>query len=363
MAYAAAVRAPSGNSLIELATVKYRSIRFSCNPDVKDVDIIRALFVRFDPEDIERVQPMPGAGNWIATFKTSEQAESTLNGFTLLEQRINPRLVAERFTNATVCFVPPDVSLSEIAAALSEYADVIEIKDLYIRDFPMIKNGKQRVTLKPRGPLPSYFNIGSVRASLFFAGRVACCPYCEDRSHLGRDCPRKHQKRCYECGELGHVRRECPSTATERRDDTAPPLPPLPSEEDDESAAEQNVDDRETDRDETEHEGPTFGDILGMFSEATTVNTASAASQQQESETSQTTQEKQETDTATQNLFDDNPEEEKEDNEGTDQTQMETATTAPKRKERPSPTATPPASPGKQAVRRRLGQQERKKKR
>ena len=88
---------------------------------------------------------------------------------------------------------------------------VISIKDLYIRDFPAIKNGKQRVVLKPYGAgLPSFFQVGRYKASLFFTGRVSCCPYCEETTRLGRDCPTKHVKRCFTCGQPGHISRNCP---------------------------------------------------------------------------------------------------------------------------------------------------------
>ena len=80
-----------------------------------------------------------------------------------------------------------------------------------MRDFPGIKNGKQRAVLKPReGGLPSFFPIRDKKASLFFTGRISCCPYCEERDHLGRDCPTKRIRRCFTCEATGHIRRNCP---------------------------------------------------------------------------------------------------------------------------------------------------------
>ena len=80
-----------------------------------------------------------------------------------------------------------------------------------MRDFPGIKNGKQRAVLKPReGGLPSFFPIRDKKASLFFTGRISCCPYCEERDHLGRDCPTKRIRRCFTCRATGHIRRNCP---------------------------------------------------------------------------------------------------------------------------------------------------------
>ena len=137
-------------------------------------------------------------------------AEEAHNGFILKEKRIHTVLMAQRFVTATVAYVPPDTTLGDIERALERYAEVISIKDLYVRDFPGIKNGK-RVVLKPRkGRLPAFFQVMRYKASLFFSGRVACCPYCERADHLGRDCPRKREKKCFKCGRIGHYQRNYP---------------------------------------------------------------------------------------------------------------------------------------------------------
>ena len=79
----------------------------------------------------------------------------------------------------------------EIEDALERFADVASLKELYMRAFPGIKNGKQRVVKPREGGLPSFFPIRVYKASLFFTGRVSCCPYCEQRDHQGRDCQTK----------------------------------------------------------------------------------------------------------------------------------------------------------------------------
>ena len=177
--------------------LKYRSVKFvSANPEVKDVDIVRALMVQCDVDDIERVHPMPG-NYWVVVFSTTELAEEATNGFILKEEKVYPKLIGQRFITATVAFAPPIASLGDIERALEPFVEVISIKDLFIRDFPGIRNGKKRVVLKPReGRLPSFFQVGQYKASLFFTGQVSCCPYCEETTHLGRDCPRKHERRC-----------------------------------------------------------------------------------------------------------------------------------------------------------------------
>ena len=136
---------------------------------------------------------MPG-NVWIVIFKDADLAER----------------IAQKFVTATVAYVPPDASLGEIREALECYADVISLTDLYIRDFPGIKNGKQRAILKPRAAgLPAFIPIRNYKVSLFFAGRVSCCPYCEKTDHLGRDCKRKHERRFFTCGALDHLQRNC----------------------------------------------------------------------------------------------------------------------------------------------------------
>ena len=192
------------------SNMMYRSVKFLCeDKDVKDVDIIRALMVQCNVEAIEKVHPMPG-NYWVVVFKSVEMAEEAQNGFILKEKKVHPKVIAKRFVTATVAYAPPDATLGEIQWALEQYAEMISIQELYVREFPEIRNGRQRVVLKLRDRgMPSFVQIGQSKASLFFAGRVSCCPYCEEKNHLGRDCPTKHIKRCFTCGETGHIRRNC----------------------------------------------------------------------------------------------------------------------------------------------------------
>ena len=133
------------------ASVGQRSIKFLFDEEVKDYDVVRALLVSFDEEEIERVQAMPGHV-WVVVFKNATLAEEATNGFILKEQRVRPKLVAERFVTATVAYVPPDASMREIEEALERFADVVSLKELYLRDFPGIRNGRQRVILKRQSP-------------------------------------------------------------------------------------------------------------------------------------------------------------------------------------------------------------------
>ena len=131
-------------------SVGQRSIKFLFDEEeVKDYDVVRALLVSFDEEEIERVQAMPGHV-WVVVFKNATLAEEATNGFNLKEQRVRPKLVAERFVTATVAYVPPDASMREIEA-LERFADVVSLKELYLRDFPGIRNGR-RVILKRQSP-------------------------------------------------------------------------------------------------------------------------------------------------------------------------------------------------------------------
>ena len=156
-----------------------------------------------------RVHPMPG-NIWVVVFTTEETAEEATNGFILKESRIRPTLIGKRFITATVAYAPVNATLGDIERALEPYAEVISINDLFIRDFPEIKNGKQRVVLKPRhSKLPSFFQVGTYKASLFFTGRVSCCPYCEETDHLEGTAHVK-EKKCFKCGRLGHYQRSCP---------------------------------------------------------------------------------------------------------------------------------------------------------
>ena len=204
--------------------IKQRSIQFAAPPEVQDYEIVLALLVSFEENEIECVQPMPGHV-WLVVFTTVALAEEATNGFILKERVIHPTLVARRFVTATVAYVPPDATLSDIQYALEQFAEVISIKELYLRDFPRIRNGKQRVVLRPRDGLPSFFTIKNYKASLFFAGRVSYCPYCEGKDHLGWDCKRKREKRCFKCGGADHFQRQCTGHKMDTEDKNTKPVP------------------------------------------------------------------------------------------------------------------------------------------
>lgn len=182
-----------------------RSVKFTFAEEVKDYDIVRALLVSFDKEDIERVQAMPG-NVWLVIFKNATLAKETTYGFILKEKKVQPKLVSQHFITATVAYVPHNVPMHEIEEALERFADMVSLKELYTRDFPGIKKGKQRAVLKPREDgLPSFFPIRNYKASLFFTGRISCCPYYEERDHLGRDCLTKRICQCFVCGVIGYL--------------------------------------------------------------------------------------------------------------------------------------------------------------
>ena len=231
----------------KLLSAKYRGIklRFVEHKDTTAEDIVKGLKSRCNVVDVETVQPMPGRGNWIVVFSREEIAENCLGGITINGEELIPKRVAKsRFVHASVSFVPPDVSHEELVDALEEFATVIDIKHQYMRDYPHIKTGKRLVTLKPNNTLPPYVDVAGVRASLNFQGRIACCPYCEKATHLGRDCPNKlARKLCFHCKKPGHFKRECPELNKRRpraeenaqsRTENPSPARPEPSNDNDE---------------------------------------------------------------------------------------------------------------------------------
>ena len=68
--------------------LKYRSVKFMCeDKEIQDVDIVRALMVQCDVDDIDRVHPMSG-NYWMVSFSTSDLAEEAQNGFILKEKNL-----------------------------------------------------------------------------------------------------------------------------------------------------------------------------------------------------------------------------------------------------------------------------------
>lgn len=205
-----------------VAAIQYRSIKFTTLLVAKAVEIARVLILRVHLEEIETVQQDPGKGNWTVIFKTITAAERVAEkGFTLLNEHISPVFYNKRLITATVAFPPLNMTPTDIQAVLQEYAQVKQVHPIFLRDFPSIKSGKFRVVLQlngegtPEEVLPSFITLHGRRASLFFSGRISCCPYCNSADHLGRDCPHRGQPRCFSCNVLGHVRANCPDLAAQ----------------------------------------------------------------------------------------------------------------------------------------------------
>ena len=141
-----------------------------------------------------------GKGNWTVIFKTITAAERLAEkGFTLLNKHVSPVLYNKRLITATVAFAPPGTTPTDIQAVLQEYVQVKQIHPIFLHDFPSIKSGKSRVVLQlngegtPEEVLPSFITLHGRHKSLFFSGRISCCPYCNSANHLRRDCPHKGQ--------------------------------------------------------------------------------------------------------------------------------------------------------------------------
>lgn len=206
-------------------SAKYRGIRIKLqNTETRPEDIVESLLKKCHVDDLETVQPMPGRGNWVIVFTREELVNNCLLGLDINGENVHPQRVAkERYVYASVQYVPPDISNDEIALALSDFTEVKSIKDQYMREYPGIKTGRRLVVLKPHGDLPPFFDVGGVRATLMFKGRIACCPYCDGTDHLGRECPNKKAKKiCFHCEKPGHFRRECPERQSTQRE---PPPP------------------------------------------------------------------------------------------------------------------------------------------
>ena len=209
---------------------KYRGITIRTLETTTAEEIVRSLTKKCAVGEIETVQPMPGKGNWVIVFSREELVNNCLMGIDIKGDFIIPRRVAkERYVYASVHFVPPDISNEEVECALEEFTDVKSIKHQYMEDYPHIMTGKRLVILKPHGSLPAYFNVGEVRVSLMFKGRVACCPYCDGTNHLGRNCPNKKAKKlCFGCNKPGHFKRDCPERDSRRQNNQTEQTEPAP---------------------------------------------------------------------------------------------------------------------------------------
>lgn len=205
-----------------VAAIQYCSVKFSTLPLAKAEEIARALLLRVLLEEIEAVQQDPGKGNWTVIFKTISTAKRLAeNGFTLLNEQISPVLYNKRLITATVAVAPLGTLPTDIQTVLQEYAQFKQVHPIFLCDFPSIKSGKFRVVPQlnregtPEEVLPSFITLHGRHSSLFFSGRISCCPYCNSADHLGGDCPRQGQPHCFSCNMLGHVRANCPDLAAQ----------------------------------------------------------------------------------------------------------------------------------------------------
>ncbi|CAN7977737.1 unnamed protein product, partial [Ixodes persulcatus] len=111
--------------------------------------------------------------------------------------------VGPQVTSITCLYLPIYVRNEALAAALSLYGKVLDIRFGVYQDHPNLRTGTRyiRMEMKESTPVPNFLRVSGHRATFDYRGLKRVCRRCQQEGHLKAACNVPY---CTRCAAFGH---------------------------------------------------------------------------------------------------------------------------------------------------------------
>lgn len=121
--------------------------------------------------------------------------------------------------------VPLEIEDIDVKMVISQYGTVSNYRELTYREFPDVKSGHRRISVRMIKPVPNYVKIRGYNILCLYDGVVQECFKCKEKGHFLKNCSKIS---CFKCGEKGHIHMNCKSDVISDSDEQNIINPPPP---------------------------------------------------------------------------------------------------------------------------------------
>ncbi|KAG0410179.1 hypothetical protein HPB47_012694 [Ixodes persulcatus] len=176
----------------------------SCPPGASVDSIFDAAAAIVGTAELFSVQHLGGSNFQLSVTSSSAMSRIVNAGALTIGGTSVPIVpVGPQVTSITWLYLPIYVRNEALAAALSLYAKVLDIRFGVYRDHPNLRTGTRyiRMEMKESTPVPNFLRVSGHRATFDYRGPKRVCRRCQQEGHLKAACNVPY---CARCTAFGH---------------------------------------------------------------------------------------------------------------------------------------------------------------
>ncbi|XP_042144349.1 mucin-1-like [Ixodes scapularis] len=176
----------------------------SCPPGASVDSIFDAAVAIVGTAELFSVQHLGGSNFQMSVTSSSAMSRIVNAGALTIGGRSVPIVpVGPQVTSITCLYLPIYVRNEALAAALSLYGKVLDIRFGVYQDHPNLRTGTRyiRMEMKESTPVPNFLRVSGHRATFDYRGLKRVCRRCQQEGHLKAACNVPY---CARCAAFGH---------------------------------------------------------------------------------------------------------------------------------------------------------------